>query len=266
MGLEVALETLRERRRSLVWWAIGLAAFVALNVAFYPSVRDDPGLSDYAKDLPEATRALFAGGETDLTSGSGYLNSQVFALMAPIILLIFAIGLGAAAVAGDEERGTLDLLLAQPLRRVDLVLQRALALLVLVVALSLVLLASVTVGSALVDLDIGLGKVIAAGGGVGLLALVFGSLALAVGAWWPGRARAIAVAAGLAIIGWMLDGLGQAVDALDPWRPLSPYYQALGTDPLTDGVPWGSWALLVALAVALVVLAALGLRRRDISQ
>lgn len=34
-----------------------------------------------------------------------------------------------------------------------------------------------------------------------------------------------------AVLAWLLDGLGQAVDALDPWRPLSPYDQALGQKP-----------------------------------
>ena len=42
----------------------------------------------------------------------------------------------------------------------------------------------------------------------------------------------------------MLDGLGQAVDALEPSGPLSPYYEALGRGPLSDGVPWIGWALL----------------------
>ena len=66
MSTDVVVETLRERRRSLLWWSLGLAALVALNVAFYPSIRDDEALSDYAKDLPESVRALFAGGELDL--------------------------------------------------------------------------------------------------------------------------------------------------------------------------------------------------------
>ena len=85
MPTEVALQTLRERRRSLTWWLLGVVALVGLNVAFYPSVRDSTGLSDYSKDLPEAMRALFAGGELDLVSATGYLNSQIFALMAPLV-------------------------------------------------------------------------------------------------------------------------------------------------------------------------------------
>lgn len=266
MPTEVFVEALRERRRSLLWWALGLAALIALTVAFYPSVRDDPALSDYAKDLPESLRGLFAGGELDIASPVGYLNSQIFALMAPLLLLIFAIGAGAGAVAGEEERGTLDLLLAHPLRRRDYVVQRFLALAALVAALTIALLATVAVGSWLVDLEIGFGKLLAASVSVGLLALLFGSIALAAGAIRPGRAPALAVAAGLAVLAWLLDGLGQAVEALDPLRALSPYYQVIGQSPLREGAPWEGWAILAAATAVFVACAAVGFERRDARQ
>ena len=266
MPTEVLVETLRERRRSLLWWVLGLAALIALNIAFYPSVRDDEALSDYAKDLPESVRALFAGGELDLTSPAGYLNSQIFALMAPLILLIFTIGAGAGAVAGEEERGTLDLLLAHPVRRRDYVVQHFLALAALVGALTLVLLETVALGSWLVDLEIGFGRLLAASVGVGLLALLFGAIALAAGAIRPGRARAIAAAAGLAVAAWIFDGLAQAVDVLEAWRPLSPYYHALGQNPLREGAPWAGWAILAIATAVFVASAAFGLERRDARQ
>jgi ABC-2 type transport system permease protein len=266
MKTEVLSETLRERRRSLLWWTLGVVGLVGLTVAFYPSVKGAGGLSDYAKDLPKSLRGLFVGGEIDITSGPGYLNSQVFAMLAPLILLIFAIGAGGWAVAGEEERGTLDLLLAHPLRRGDFVAQRFAAVSVLVIALSTVLFVTVAVASALVDLEIGIGDLIAACGSNALLALLFGTLALAIGATWAGRARAITVATAFAIAAWMLDGLGQAVDWLNSFRPLSPFYQAIGTDPLRDGVSWGSWALLAGLTAMLLAAAVRGLERRDLRQ
>lgn len=266
MRLEVAVQAVRERRRSLVWWGLGLVGLVALTVAFYPSVRDQPSLSDYAKELPESVRALFAGGELDLASPAGYLNSQIFALMAPVVLLIFAIGQGAGAVAGEEERGVLDLVLAHPLRRRDYVVQRFLALTALVVVLTIVLFASVAIGSLAVDLEIGVGRLLAASVGVGMLGLFFGAVALAGGAFRPGRARAIAVAAGLAVAAWLLDGLGQAVDLLEAWRPLSPYYQAVGRNPLREGVPWAGWAALAVATAAFVAGGAAALERRDLRQ
>jgi ABC-2 type transport system permease protein len=264
MPADVLLESLRERRRSLVWWTLGLVALIGVNVAFYPSVRDDQALSEYAKDLPESLRALFAGGELDLSSPVGYLNSQVFALTAPLVLFIFAIGAGSGAIAGEEEKGTLDLLLAQPLRRRDYVVQRFLSLCALMAALGIALLAAVALGSAAVGLEIGFDRLVAASMSVMLLALFVGSLALAVGGVAPGRARAISIASGVAVAAWLLDGLGQAVDPLEPWRPLSPYYQALGQNPLRNGVPWTGWAILVVATLALAAVGALGLGRRDV--
>jgi ABC-2 type transport system permease protein len=266
MPLEVFAEALRERWRSVPWWTLGLAALVALNIAFYPSVRDDPRLSDYARNLPESVRALFAGGELDIASPAGYLNSQIFALLAPLLLLIFAIGAGSGAVAGEEERGTLDLVLAHPIRRRDYVFQRFLALVVFVAALTIVLLATVAIGSLLVDLEISFGKLVAASLSVGLLALFFAAVALATGAIAPGRARAIAIAGGLAVATWIFDGLARSVDALEGWRPLAPYYHALGQDPLREGAPWVGWALLIAATAFAAALAATGLERRDTRQ
>ena len=263
MPVDVLSQALRERTRSLSWWALGLALLIAVNIAFYPSIRDDRALSDYAKDLPESLRALFAGGELDLVSPAGYLNSQIFALMAPLVLLIFSIGAGSGAVAGEEEKGTLDLVLAHPVRRRDYVVQRSVALGVLVLVLAATLLVAVAIGSRLVDLDIGFGRLVAASVSVGLLAILFGSLALAVGAVRPGRASAVAISAGIAVVAWLLDGLGQAVDALDAWRPLSPYYQALGRNPLREGAPWSGWAILAIATAVIVAVGVIGLERRD---
>ena len=243
---EVLTQALGERRRSLLWWSLGLVALVALNVAFYPSIRDDTAINDYVKDLPESLRGLFAGGELDIASPAGYLNSQIYALMAPLVLLIFAIGAGATPSPGRRSEGRSTS--CWPTRcaaattscsgssRSGCSFRR----------LALVLLATVAVGSWLVDLEIGFDRVVAASVSVGVLALFFGTIALAAGSIRPGRARAIAVAAGVAVASWLLDGLGQAVDVLDSWRPVSPYYQAIGRNPLREGAPWSGWVILAA--------------------
>ncbi len=266
MKAELLAETVRERRRSIGWWLLGIAALVGINIAFYPSIEDTSGLGDYAKQLPDTLRALFAGGETDLTSPTGYLNSQVFALMGPMVLLIFSIGAGSEVIAGEEEKGALDLLLAQPLSRTALVLQQFGGLAAMVLLLSAGLLLTTWAGCLVVDLEIGAGALIDATVAVALLSLLFGTIALAVGALFPGRGRAAAVAGGLAVASWILDGLGRAVGVLEPWRPLSPYYQAIGTNPLADSAPAGRWLLLIGLTLAFLALAVAGLRRRDIRQ
>ena len=89
---------LRERRVSLMWWAVGLTFTIVLTVAIYPSMKNNSGLQEYAEQSSDLMTA-FAGG-TDFVSPVGYLNSQLFFLMLPIILSILAISLGSDALAG----------------------------------------------------------------------------------------------------------------------------------------------------------------------
>jgi len=266
MGPEVFRESLSERRRSILWWSVGIVSFVALQIVFYPSIRDASGLNDYTKDLSEAMRALFVGGETDITSGIGYLNSQIFAFAGPLLLMIFAIGIGGALVAGDEESGALELTLSHPLSRSMFVRQQFGFLTLAVAAVSAVLYVSILALSQLVDLEIDTLNLLAATISIALLGLLFGTLALAIGAIVPGKARAMAIAGAIGVAAWVLDGLGQAVSALEPWRPLSPFYQALGSSPLRDGAPWGGWAVLVGVTALLAATAIAGLNRRDVGQ
>ncbi len=266
MSAELMRESLRGHRRSLLWWSFGLLLLVGIIVAFYPSTRDASGLNDYAKELPKAVRGLFAGGEVDFTSPAGYLNSQLFALMVPLLLLIFSIGFGAGAIAGEEEHGFLDFLLAQPVPREIVVLARVAALAALCAALGAVLFVATVLGDAIVGLDVGVGAVLAATFSAVLLALLFGVLALTLGAWLPGRARAISISAALATAAWLVDGLGQVVDALDVPRAISPYRRLIGVNPLSDGAPWAAWLGTVALIAAFAIAASVLLRRRDVLQ
>lgn len=51
----------------------------------------------------------------------------MFSILAPL-MLVFSAALGAQAIAGDEEAGTLELQLAPPVSRISLLLQRFAAL------------------------------------------------------------------------------------------------------------------------------------------
>ena len=82
------LKTLRDARRAIAWWSLGLVAMTALMVAVYPSVRDNPDLNKMVDDYPDAFKAFFGLGENvDYTSAVGYLNSELFSFMVPLLLL-----------------------------------------------------------------------------------------------------------------------------------------------------------------------------------
>ena len=147
----VALKSLRDIRRGFLWWSLGLIGFVALIVSVYPTVHSNPSLNKLAQDYPEALQAFIAfGGAVDYSSAAGYLGIELFSLMVPLLLLVAAIGTGAGTIAGEEERGTLELLLANPVSRTKVVLEKTVALVLEVAGLGLVLWLALWVG-ALVD-------------------------------------------------------------------------------------------------------------------
>lgn len=266
MKAELLAEGFRSHSRSLFWWSIGIIGLVGLTMAFYPSVKDSAGLDQYSKDLPEALRALFVGGELDLTSPVGYLNSQVYLMLAPLLLAIFSIGAGASAVAGDEESGLLDLLLSQPVSRTSLALERFAWLCLSTLILVVVLTATVVLGALATGLSLSEADVPAATISTGLFALLVGTVALATGCLFPGKARAIAAASAVATLSWIVDGLARAVTWLDDVAEFSPYRIAFGSGPLANGPAWGDWAILVGIVLVLTAVAVVGLRRRDIRQ
>ena len=57
-------------------------------IAVYPTVRDNPDLNKLVEDYPDALKAFIAfGGDLDYVSGAGYLGSELFAFMVPLLLL-----------------------------------------------------------------------------------------------------------------------------------------------------------------------------------
>ena len=66
------MNTLREQRRALAWWAVGLVAACVLTTAFYPTISENAASFQKLLDsLPEGLRKAF--GE-NFASPAGYLQ------------------------------------------------------------------------------------------------------------------------------------------------------------------------------------------------
>ena len=97
-----------------------------------------------------------------------------------------------------------------------------------------------------------------------LLGLVFGGVALVVGAGTGNRRTASYAAAGLAFVAYFANAFLPVNDNLASWAKLSPFYYYQEGEPLVNGLQWGNAAVLAGL-FALLVLAAVPLfQRRDV--
>ena len=263
----VFFHALRRRRTSLIWWSIGVAGMAALLAVAYPTVRDNNELDKTFANLPPGVEALLglSGGNT-LTSPAGYLNSQFYANILPVMLLVFGIGIAAWTIAGAEDAGTLELLLANPIGRTRVALARLGALITLLAALAAICILALAVLAPRYGLDRGLSiaHIAAATVAATLLALTFAAVAFAVGAATGNRPAALGIAATLAVAGYVLQGLAGQVKALHATQTANPWHWLIDSDPLRHGLTWHTWLLPVITTATLVALSLPRLARRDL--
>lgn len=251
---------LADGRRALIGWSIAMVAMCLAYLPVFPLLGDE--LERMLADVPEALLGAF--GVTTLADGAGYAHSTVFTLSGALLMIVAALGWGVRAVAGDEEAGTLELTLARAVTRTGLLVQRTAAVIVMIMTLALVVMLSVAALSGPSELELRVGNVVAAGAALGGLALLFGLIALAVGAATGRRGLALATGAGLAVAAYLADALGAQVTQLEVLRSASPFYWAYANDPLRNGLDAGGVGLLVGIAVLAVAVAGPAFARRDV--
>ena len=257
-------KAVRDQRRGMIGWGVGVAAVVLMYAAFYPSIKESAAdLQAYMENLPDAIRSIVAG--EDYTSAVGYLESEFFNTMGALIVLIFAIGAGARSIAGEEESGTLDLLLSTPVRRRQVLATKAIAIVGAAVALAVIAAVSITLFGPVFDLSVPLADVMAACVMLALLGLSFGGIAFAVGAAAGRRSLANGVAGGLAVVTFIVHAIGPSVDWLGPYRPFSPFrwYQEPGL--LAGGLHLRNVLVLTGIAAVSYIVAHVTFERRDLA-
>ncbi len=179
----VFAKTIRDQRRALAWWALGLVVTVLITTAFYPSVKDNAAsLTKVIDSLPIEVRRTLLGASVDLFTADGYLQARLFTFIVPMLLLIYGIGAGSRAIAGEEEDKTLDILLSTPVRRRRVLLDKFVAMLLATSGLVLVMWIALVVTRPLFEISIPVTDLTAVVPNTVLLASAFGAVALAVGA------------------------------------------------------------------------------------
>ena len=259
---ELVRQTIRVEWKALLAWSLSTLALIVAIVAFFPTIKGNSGLTGSFDDLPRSVQSAL--GIADLGSAAGYLQGQMFSTLAPLIFLSFAIGRGARAIAGEEERGTMDLLLSNPIRRSRVVLEKGAAILVQLVALAAVVWLALVVLGPLFDLHLGVGNVAAATASVAALGALYGAIALCLSAATGRRALSLGITAGLAGAGYLYTAIAPFVSSLSDRSGISPFQHGYGYDPLANGLRWGNFLVLVIAAAVFVAAAVILFDRRDV--
>lgn len=218
--------------------------------------------TELVSSFPDALIAMIGG--ADMGTFEGFLQAEIFSITGPVAVLVVTITMGARALAGEEERHTMGLLLGNPITRSHLIVEKSVAMVGYALALGLATFVGTWLGSLLAGQEASTGNLAATSGLLTLMGLVFGGLALVVGAA-TGRSRvASGTATGLAVIGYFMFSFFPLSEAFEPWSRFSPFTLYLGSDPLANGMPWLDGLILAFVFVGLVALSVPLFQRRDL--
>jgi len=257
MLANVFAKTTRDRWRGI---AIGVAAIGAL-LFFGMSVYRDIDISVYTS-LPEIFRTLM---DIPADAGVGSLAyGAIYGSYGTLTMAALALSMGSASIAGEERKGTIGLLLGNPKSRVNVLGSKA-ASLVLLLGLGSLALWGMGLGSAaILNVETGGMHVGALVLHMLVISVFFGFLAMAIGAWTGNPGMASGATAGVMFISFVGAGLFPIIDGWENVTKAFPWYYFNGSKPVTNGVDWGHLGVLFAGIAVFVVVALVGVGRRDL--
>jgi ABC-2 type transport system permease protein len=265
--LAIIRNELWQRRRGLIWWSVGVIALISIDMLLYKSIKQDTqDLSKVVDSMPASVKALFAG-NADFFSPSGFLSARVYYLLLPLLLSIFAIGVGSSLIGKEERQGTLELLLARPLSRAKLLFSKFGAGVVLVGIVGLVGLLTALICLRPSGFDTVSFRAIALVTlSTIMLSALFGVIAFTLSSF-GGKFRGMAtgLAALIAFGSYLLASLESLVSWIVWPARILPYHY-YNPNGILEGRTYGLKVLLgfFVTIVALLIAAWIGFRRRDI--
>lgn len=215
------------------------------------------------RDFPDVLIAMIGG--ADMSTAAGFIQAEVFSITGPIAFIVVTAMMGSRAVAGEEENHTMDLLLTNPVSRSHVITEKVIAMVAYALLLGLATFLGTWVGVLLAGIEgLSASPIAATSLLCALLALVFGGVALVVGAATGRPKSSGGVTAGIAVLAYFMFTFFPMSATFEPWAKLSPFNFYLGSDPLANGMAWGDAAVLAVTFVVLVAISIPLFQRRDL--
>ncbi len=264
--LRLFLHEMRVRRNGIIGWGIGLMLLPVVYIGMYPEFAS---LMEDMQELMDL--AIYQAMGMNMGTFEAYMASST-TNMIPIVMSVYAVINGTGTLAGEEEDGRLELIVALPIPRWQIVTVKAAAmalslfLIILVVsagsaAALIAIEGKVKTDIAVTPLDLAL-AVISMWPLVTSLALI----SLFLGTITPRRRIASMIATVIIVVSYLGNNLAGMVESLELVQTFSLFHYFDATEHgLVEGQAAGDVLLLTAVMLISFGLAIVFFQQRDIT-
>ena len=188
-------------------------------------------------------RAFGIDGAASLSTPEGFVGYAYFGY-ALLILAIFAVIAGLNITSSEEDSGIMDMVLALPIARWKIVVEKILAYSVMIVGITAFGFIGLLAGNQMASADLRVDTMALVEGSFNIVpgTLLILTLTAFVGTLVRRRIVATSIAGGFVAFSFLLDAVGKAAnsDVADSIRQISVFAHYDGSNILLNGLAWGS--------------------------
>src|SRR5947209_2386416 len=245
----IYLKSMRDYRVAVLGWGIGIGLLIYVVLASFPSLVETAAaraslvsLGPSFAWIAEPIKIDTAGGYATFKYGFTVLVMALWPLLASSRML-----------RGEEDRGSMDVLLSLPSGRGRVALEKLAAIWTALLLMGLLIGLLTFAGGMRVNAGFSLSDALLSGLNLALICGVFGSLALLISQFTQERGTAAGLTGGLLLIFIVLDMVHRVIPNTEWVSRLSPIYYYNLNKPLVPGYGINVGALLILLALSIIL-------------
>jgi polyether ionophore transport system permease protein len=258
----VFLKTLRDDRVAILGWGVGMGLVVVSPMASVGTLVTTPQAREQLIGL--ASTFAWNADVVAVDTVGGYATWKIGIFI--LLIAIWPILAASRMLRGEEERGSLDMLLSLPQPRTRVALEKLAAMWTALLGMSLLIALLAFAGGRRFGADFGLGDALLFGLNLALICAVMGGLALLISQFTQERGTAAGATSGLLLVLIVLDMVHRVIPDTEWISRISPVYYYNLSKPLvpSHGADAGAMLLLLGLALVPSVAAVWLFARRDV--
>jgi ABC-2 type transport system permease protein len=245
----IYLKSLRDYRIGILGWGLGIGLLIFVVLSSFPSLVETPAARAALVSLGPSFAWIAEPVKIDTPGGYATFKYGFTVL----VMALWPILASSRMLRGEEERGSMDVLLSMPRGRGRVALEKLAAIWTALLLMGLLIGLLTYAGGMRVNADFSLGDALLSGLNLALVCGVFGSLALLISQFTHERGTAAGVTGGLLLFFIVLDMVHRVIPNTDWISHLSPVYYYNLNKPLVPGYGINLGAILVLLALSVIL-------------
>jgi ABC-2 type transport system permease protein len=263
--MKILMKTLNEKKRGIIILGAFLFGISFYIILIYPEMSQGY-MAIFDEMLDQSTLKILTRSITSISSIEGFLAIEAYQWELNFFLAGYTVFFAASFIAGEIEDKTIDVLLANPVSRTRVLLEKYLALVIMVALVNIVLFAGVIAGVYYIGEDINITWVVY----THILSMPFllamGSYSTLISVVLDDSRKVFSVGFGILVGSFIVDSVSiMSEQYAQVGRFTLFHYFDAGKTIVHHEINWNHTFILLAVTVILLAIAVLWFKRRDIS-